>query len=85
VTYLTVTASGQESHDVSLLVDVDPVIAVNTADEAVTWGRSRAGNLTVLSVGSRDQRVLNRPGDDLRIDWGYFRLAVPTETGSGQD
>ncbi|HET6206301.1 MAG TPA: DUF4965 domain-containing protein [Terracidiphilus sp.] len=77
VTYLAVTASGQGSHDVSLLVDVDPVIAVNTADEAVTWGRSRAGNLTVLSVGSRDQRVLNRPGDDLRIDWGYFRLAVP--------
>jgi Domain of unknown function (DUF4965)/Domain of unknown function (DUF1793)/Domain of unknown function (DUF5127)/Domain of unknown function (DUF4964) len=78
VTYLTMTASGQGSHDVSLLVDVDPVIAVNTADEAVTWGRSRAGSLTVLSAGSRDQRVLNRPGDDLRIDWGYFRLAVPS-------
>ncbi len=78
VTYLTVTASGQGSHDASILLDVDPVIAVNTADQAVTWGRSRAGNLTVLSVGSRDQRVLNRPGDDLRIDWGYFRLAVPS-------
>jgi hypothetical protein len=78
VTYLSFTASGQGTHDVSVLLDVDPVIAVNTADQAVTWGRSRAGNLTVLSVGSRDQRVLNRPGDDLRIDWGYFRLAVPS-------
>jgi Domain of unknown function (DUF4965)/Domain of unknown function (DUF1793)/Domain of unknown function (DUF5127)/Domain of unknown function (DUF4964) len=77
VTYLTLSASGQGSHDVSLLIDVDPVIAVNTPDEAVTWGRSRARGLTVLSVGSRDQRILNRPGDDLRIDWGYFRLAVP--------
>ena len=77
VTYLTISASGQGSHDVSVLFDVDPVIAVNTPDEAVTWGRSKAGNLTVLSVGSRDQRVLNRPGDDLRIDWGYFRLGVP--------
>ena len=77
VTYLTVSASGQGSHDVSILLDVDPVIAVNTPDEAVTWSRSKAGNLHVLSVGSRDQRVLNRPGDDLRIDWGYFRLAVP--------
>src|SRR3954470_12712585 len=77
VTYLSVSATSQSSHEVSILIDVDPVIAVNTSDEAVTWGRSRAGNLSVLNVGSRDQRVLNRPGDDLRIDWGYFHLAVP--------
>jgi Domain of unknown function (DUF4965)/Domain of unknown function (DUF1793)/Domain of unknown function (DUF5127)/Domain of unknown function (DUF4964) len=79
VTYVSVSASSQSSHDVSILIDVDPVIAVNTPDEAVTWGRSRTGNLSVLNVGSRDQRVLNRPGDDLRIDWGYFHLAVPDQ------
>ena len=79
VTYLTVTATGKGEHDVSILIDVDPVIAVNTADQAVTWGRTRVGNLTVLNVGSRDQRVLNRPGDDLRIDWGYFHIAVSDE------
>ncbi|HEY1985705.1 MAG TPA: DUF4965 domain-containing protein [Terracidiphilus sp.] len=79
VTYLTVSATGQGGHDVSVLLNVNPVIAVNGPDEAVTWGRSRAGNLTVLNVGSRDQRVLNRPGDNLRIDWGYFHLAVPDE------
>jgi hypothetical protein len=77
VTYLTLTASADSPHDLSALIDVDPVIAVNAADEAVTWGRSRAHGLTVLNVGSRDQRVLNRAGDDLRIDWGYFHLAVP--------
>jgi hypothetical protein len=77
VTYLEFSATGAEAHKVTLLVDVDPVVAANTADEPVTWGRSRAPGLNVLSVGSRDQRVLNRPGDDLRIDWGYFRLAVP--------
>jgi hypothetical protein len=81
VTYLTMTASGT-GHSVSVLLDVDPVIAVNTADEQVTWGRSRASGLTVLNVGSRDQQVLNRPGDDLRIDWGYFHLAVPDGEGA---
>jgi len=80
VTYLTFTATGQGSHELSLLVDVDPVIAVNTSDQAVTWGRARAQGLTVLSAGSRDQQVLNRPGDDLRIDWGYFHLAAPAST-----
>jgi hypothetical protein len=82
VTYLTLSATGQGEHELSVLIDVDPVIAVNTEDEAVTWGRSRAQGLTVLNVGSRDQRVLNRPGDDLRIDWGYFHLAVPDAAGA---
>jgi hypothetical protein len=82
VTYLTLTASADTAHDVSALVDVDPVIAVNAGDEAVTWGRSRADGLTVLNVGSQDQRVLNRAGDDLRIDWGYFHLAVPDAAGA---
>lgn len=77
VTYLTLTAKSATPHTVSALIDVDPVIAVNTSDEAVTWGRSRANGLTVLNVGSRDQQVLNRAGDDLRIDWGYFHIAVP--------
>ncbi len=77
VTYLSFTASSTTPHDVTLLVDVDPVIAVNTPDEPVTWGRLRAPGLTILNVGSRDQRVLNRPGDNLRIDWGYFDLVVP--------
>jgi hypothetical protein len=82
VTYLTVSATGQGGRDLSVLIAVDPVIAVNTSDEAVTWGRSRAEGLTVLNVGSRDQRVLNRPGDDLRIDWGYFHLAAPDTDGA---
>jgi len=82
VTYLSFSATGEGDHSVSVFIDVDPVIAVNTPDEAVTWGRSRAQGLTVLNVGSRDQRVLNRPGDDLRIDWGYFHLAAPDGEGA---
>ncbi len=82
VTYLTISAKGQGEHEVSVLIDVDPVIAVNSSDEPVTWGRSRAAGLTVLNVGSRDQRALNRPGDDLRIDWGYFHLAAPDGEGA---
>jgi hypothetical protein len=82
VTYLTFTASGQGDEEVSILLDVDPIIAVDAADQPVTWGRSRAQGLTVLNVGSRDQRVLNRPGDNLRIDWGYFHLAVPDQSGA---
>ncbi len=83
VTYLTWTAASADgqAHKVDLLLDVDPMIAVNTDDEDVTWGRSQETGLAVMNVGSRDQQVLNRSGDNLRIDWGYFHLAVPVSTG----
>jgi hypothetical protein len=81
VDYLTwnVTSTDGRPHSVSLLLDVSPLVAVNSEDEEVTWGRSKMPGIEVLRVGSRDQRVLNRGGDNLRIDWGYFYLAVPDE------
>lgn len=80
VTYLSYTLKsidGKSHADASVLTDVAPVIAVNAPGEAVTYARNHTETQTVLSVGSREQRVLNRAGDDLRIDWGYFHLSVP--------
>ncbi len=79
VTYLTwrVETTDGRSHKVDLLLDVDGRIAVDTDNQAVTWGRSQDGGLTLLNIGSRDQQVLDRSGDNLRIDWGYFHLGVP--------
>lgn len=79
VTYLTWTAQATDgaAHRVSILLDVDPVIAVNDRSENVVAFRSETALLHILSVGSRDQNVLNRSGDNLRIDWGYFHLGIP--------
>ena len=85
VTYLVwqVSATDGKNHNVTILLDCDPVLAVDTNTQDVVWGRSQAGSgLSVLSVGSRDQRVLGRSGDDLRIDWGYFHVAVPVGQGA---
>lgn len=30
-----------------------------------------------IKIGSKEQNYLNREGDDLRIDWGYFYLTAP--------
>jgi hypothetical protein len=83
VDYLTwsVTSTDSRPHEVDLLLDASPVIAVDTNDQDVTWGRSAVPGMQVLRVGSRDQRLLNREGDNLRIDWGYFYLAVPDQPG----
>src|ERR1700722_8408733 len=84
VDYLTwsIASTDGRPHAVDLLLDVSPVVAVNTNDQDVTWGRSVIPGMQVLRVGSRDQRVLNREGDNLRIDWGYFYLAVPDQPGA---
>jgi hypothetical protein len=84
VTYLTwsVRAIDGAKHSVSILLDVDPVIAVNDRGEQVVSSRHRTSLLDVLSVGSRDQNLLNRSGDNLRIDWGYFHLAIPKDEAS---
>ncbi len=79
VTYLTwsVQSTDGATHRVSVLLDVDPIVAVNDRTQQVVSFRNRTMRLSVLSVGSRDQSILNRSGDNLRIDWGYFRLALP--------
>jgi hypothetical protein len=81
ITYLSWSAQATDGkpHQVSLLLDVDPVVAVNDRTQQVVTFRNQTSRLNVLSAGSRDQSLLNRSGDNLRIDWGYFRLAVPKD------
>ena len=33
-------------------------------------------------MGSKDQPVLAKRGDDIRIDWGYLYVAAPTRPAS---
>jgi len=79
VTYLSwsIRSTDGKQHQADLMVDVDPMIAVDQPGQQVIWTRTHADGLTVLSVGSRDQPTLHQSGDRVRIDWGYFHLAVP--------
>ena len=79
VTYLTWRAQSLDGrpHQVDLMLDVDPRIAVNDELQKVAWGRTRTPHLTLLNVGSQAQQELHQAGDRIRIDWGYFHLAVP--------
>jgi len=79
VTYVTadVRATDGRPHSAVLYYDVSGEVAVNTTEQKIVWGRVRVPGLTVLSLGSQEQPVLEKRGDDLRIDWGYFYLAAP--------
>ena len=76
VVWTTHSTDGRE-HQVETYLDASAALAVNTPEEPVVWGRFRVAGMNVLRIGSQQQPVLEKDGDNLRIDWGYFYLATP--------
>lgn len=79
VTYLSwnIRALDGKTHDVQLYFDCGGEVAVNTPDQAVQWSTPVVNEMNALKLGTVDQPVLKKKGDDLRIDWGYAYLAFP--------
>jgi len=79
VTYLLfdVKSTDAKAHSVRIYVDAANTLVVDTNWQRAMWSRHRIGDLEVIRLGSVDQRMLTRSGDNLRIDWGYLYLAAP--------
>jgi hypothetical protein len=80
VTYLTWTVASADGkpHKIQVYFDCGAEIAVNTPDQAAGLDYPQVAGLSVARVGTPDQPVLARKGDDVRIDWGYGYLATPS-------
>jgi hypothetical protein len=83
VTYISweVVSTDGKPHKVEIYFDCGADIAVNTTDQSVQLDYPKADGLAVVRVGTTEQAVLARRGDDVRIDWGYGYLAAPTGAG----
>ncbi len=79
VTYIAwdVNSVDGGKHRVALFFDAAASLAVNDPAQEVTMGRYRENGTEVLRAGSKDQNVLQRWGDDVRIDWGFLYAAAP--------
>jgi hypothetical protein len=86
VSYIEASVKSTDSsgHNVELQLDVASAIASNTPAQAMMAEQYTFGKLQVLKTGTIAQPVLQKKGDDLRIDWGYFYVAVPTAKGVQQ-
>lgn len=86
VTYISFEARSLDGkqHDVSIYTDFSGEWVVNTADQEVAWSRCRVGGLDALRMGTTAQPILAKRGDDLRIDWGYLYVAVPSDVAHDQ-
>ncbi len=92
VNYLTyeVTSNDGKEHLVEFYFEVSPQWALDKPYQESVADSFKDGDLLFLRTGSRTQNILKKKGDDVRIDWGYFYLAVPDKNvayaiGDGKD
>ncbi len=77
VTYVIWDAQSVDGkkHDVQVYLSAAGTLAVNDATQKVSWASEKLGSIKAVRLGSVDQPILQKKGDDLRIDWGYLYLA----------
>lgn len=79
VSYLTATFESADGapHETNFYLGVSSAIATNSPAQLVKGDVYKAGDLSIGKMGTQEQPVLQKTGDDLRIDWGYAYIAVP--------
>ena len=81
VSYITYSVKSNDGnqHDVQLYFGASTDIAVNVPSQEVITKKYSGDGLTILKAGTKAQPILQKKGDDLRIDWGYMYLATPQD------
>ncbi|MDR2921198.1 MAG: DUF4965 domain-containing protein [Tannerella sp.] len=74
ISYQVRPVDGKE-HDVQLYIEATPDWAINSPGQEVETTFSEDGNLMFAKTGTVEQPILQKKGDNVRIDWGYFYLA----------
>ncbi|MCE1198660.1 MAG: DUF4965 domain-containing protein [Marinilabiliales bacterium] len=75
VDYAVVATDGKK-HNVQIYFEATPQWAVNDVGQEVSLQKGSANAVHFVRAGTTEQPVLQKKGDDLRIDWGYFYLAA---------
>jgi hypothetical protein len=80
VTYVSMAVTNRSAgeHEVEFYFDTTSEWVVNAPEQAVQWSRMKLEGRHVLRMGTAEQPVLQKCGDDLRIDWGYLYLMAVT-------
>ena len=71
-------------HKTLIFLSVAGTLATNTAKQELVKSNGHTNSLVFLKAGTKEQPVLQKKGDDLRIDWGYLYVAAPADKGVEQ-
>ena len=78
LTYSVAARDGKE-HDVEVYFEASPRWALDQPYQQSASEGYEADGLLYLKSGSKEQNILAKQGDDLRIDWGYFYMVSGKE------
>ena len=70
------TSTDKKTHAADIYFDISGLACVDNKSQAVTFEKLSVKQLEVLKIGSKEQPILQKSGDDLRIDWGYLYAAA---------
>ncbi|MET1056652.1 MAG: DUF4965 domain-containing protein [Pedobacter sp.] len=79
-----VSSNDEAMHQVSVFTGISSDLAVNQSSQEVQASAYISNGQSVLKVGTTAQPVLKKKGDDLRIDWGYLYVSVPSGANAKQ-
>lgn len=75
INYKVVSNDDQE-HAVEVYFEATPEWAVNELNQEVEVTTGKTGKINFAKTGTTEQPILQKKGDNVRIDWGYFYLAA---------
>ena len=86
VSYVSITTTPNDgaAHDVRVYFGASSLLASNNAGESMVADGGETPSLTYRTVGTQEQPILQKRGDDLRINWGYLYVATPEASGAEQ-
>ncbi|MCX6325503.1 MAG: DUF4965 domain-containing protein [Bacteroidia bacterium] len=70
------SSKDKKAHSVEIYFEISGLATVDTKAQQVNWEKLTFNELEVLKMGSTEQPILQKSGDDLRIDWGYLYVAA---------
>ncbi|MDR3267545.1 MAG: DUF4965 domain-containing protein [Tannerella sp.] len=78
VNYLSyeVTPTDGATHQVEIYFEASPLWALDKSAQESRSETFEKDGLVFLKTGSASQRILEKGGDNVRIDWGYFYLCA---------
>lgn len=84
VNYVSFSAEpvDRKKHSVEFYFEASPRLAVDLEVVPVVLESGSADGVKYLRTGTLEQKVLEKRGDDVRIDWGYFYMAPVSGKGA---
>jgi hypothetical protein len=68
------------AHESALYFGVSTTLAANVNTQEMTAEKNVDGEIKFIRAGTVEQPLMQKKGDDLRIDWGRIYMAIPSSS-----